>query len=233
MITLLSFSIVASSVSAVSISVTKAYMDYNNVLQGGYAEDTIYVSTDAPFDIPLTYELSGDIASWINISPDLNNPDSIVTISNAGYQSLRIVVSPPSDIPLGKYTGTLRLITGTLNSESGQFGSQLQAAFMIKINVEVVGTQFLQCSGSGVVLQDSEIGSPIEYYMTVSNTGNIRVRPWATVDIWNQDQTKLIATKEVGFDLKEIFPTTSEALYSTITNDLRVGQYWAYVTINP
>jgi len=221
------------TVNAASISVTKAIIEYNNVLRGGYAEDVLYVSTDAPFDVPISYELLGDTKDWITISPDLNDPNTTIYISNANYQTVRIIIQPPSDTPLGVYNGYVRILTGTLNTPGGQYGSQLQAAFMIRIRIELTGTEFLSCSGGGVVLKDTEIGSPIEYYMTVSNVGNIRIKPTATIDIWNQDQTKLLTTKKVEFGGKEVLPTINEAFSNTFTNDLRIGQYWAYVTIEP
>jgi hypothetical protein len=225
--------IAINSVSAIGISVTKAVMDYKNVLRGGYAEDTLYVSTDASFDIPISYELSGDVANWITIEPDLNQPNATIFISNAKYQPVKIVLKPPADTPLGTYTGNVRILTGTLNTPGAQYGSQLQAAFMIRTSIEITGTEFLSCSGGGVNILDTEIGSPIEYYMTVSNGGNIRVRPNATIDIWNQDQTKLLMTKKLEFNNKEILPTTTEAVYNNFAADLRIGQYWAYVTILP
>jgi len=217
----------------VSISVTKAVIDYNDVLKGGYAEDVLYVSTDAPFNVPISYELLGDIKDWVSVDPDLNAVNSTVYISNANYQAIRIIIQPPADTPIGNYSGTIRLITGTLNNAQGQYGSQLQAAFMIRINVRVTGTQLLSCSGAGVIIRDSEIGSPLEYSMNVGNSGNIRVRPTATIDIWNQDQTKLIMTKNLDFNNLEVLPTTTQAFYNSFASNLRIGQYWAYVTVQP
>jgi len=227
----LSFS--SAPVNAVGISVTKAVIEYNNLLHGGYAEDIIYVSTDAPFDIPISYELLGDVKDWITIEPDLNDPNASVVINNAKYQPIKVIIRPPTDTPLGAYTGNVRILTGALNTPGGQYGSQLQAAFMIKINIQITGTEFLSCSGGGVNILDTEVGNPLEYYMTVSNSGNIRIRPTATVDIWNQDQTKLLMTKKLEFNNNEVLPTTTVALSDTFTGDLRIGQYWAYVTILP
>jgi hypothetical protein len=223
----------SASVYAVGISVTKAVIEYNNVLRGGYAEDVLYVSTDAPFDIPISYELLGDTKDWISISPNLNDPNKTFTVNNSNYQPIRVIISPPSDIPTGTYTGNVRLLTGTLNTPGGQYGSQLQAAFMIRITIVITGTEFLSCSGDSVVIKDTEVGSPIEYYMSVSNNGNIRVRPTATVDVWNQDQTKLILSKDIVFNNKEVLPTINQAFFNTFTSDLRIGQYWAYVTVKP
>lgn len=225
--------IIPSFVTAVGISVTKAILNYDNVLKGGYAEDVLYVSTDAPFDIPLSYELLGDIANWTSVEPDLNSPNTTIFISNTNYQPIRVLIKPPADTPSGTYTGDVRLITGAINKPGGQYGSQLLAAFMIRVTIQVTGTEYLSCSGGGVYIKDTEVGSPLEYFMTVSNGGNIRVRPTASIDIWNQDQTKLLLTKQLDFNNMEVLPTTNQAFANTFTNTLRVGQYWAYVTVSP
>jgi len=223
----------AVAVQAVGISVTKATMEYDNVLKGGYAEDVLSVSTDASFNIPISYELLGDIQNWTSVDPDLNAPNATVFISNAKYQPLRIIVKPPADTPTGTYTGSVRLLTGTLNTPGGQYGSQLQAAFMIRITIKVTGTEFMSCSGAGVILKDTEVGSPIEYSMSVFNGGNIRVKPTATIDIWNQDQTKLVSSKQLDFSNQEVLPTVNQVFFNTFSNNLPIGQYWAYVTVLP
>jgi len=69
--------------------------------------------------------------------------------------------------------------------------------------------------------------------MTVSNSGNIRITPTATIDIWNQDQTKLVTSKQLEFNNMEVLPTANQAFANTFANDLRIGQYWAYVTVAP
>lgn len=227
------FVLSASYTCAVGISVTKAIVEYNNVMRGGYAEDVLYVSTDAEFNIPITYELLGDTKDWITISPDLNDPNATLFVNNSNYLPVTIIIRPPADLPIGVYTGDVRLMTGTLSTVGGQYGSQLQAAFMIRIRLEITGTEFLSCSGAGVMLKDTEVGSPIEYYMTVSNSGNIRVRPTATIDIWNQDQTKLILSKNLDFNDVDVLPTVTHAFYNSFTSDLRIGQYWAYITVKP
>jgi hypothetical protein len=154
-------------------------------------------------------------------------------VSNTKYQPIKVIIQPPSDTPIGVYTGDLRILTGTLSTLGGQYGSQLQAAFMIRIRLEITGTEFVSCSGDSVIIRDTEVGSPIEYYMTVSNNGNVRIRPTANVEVWNQDLTKLVMSKNLEFNNREVLPTTSEAFSTSFASDLRIGQYWAYVTIAP
>jgi len=67
----------------------------------------------------------------------------------------------------------------------------------------------------------------------VSNTGNVRIKPNVSIDIWNQDQTSLMMNKDLLFNNIETLPTTTGAFTGTFDANLRVGQYWAYVTVYP
>ena len=218
---------------AASLSVTKAVMEYSNVLHGGYAEDTVYVSSDTDFDVPLTYETLGDVAGWISFEPDINLTNATLYVSSSRIQPLKIIIQPPADAAVGNYTGAVRIITGTLNRPEGPYGSYLQAAFLIRIRVEVTGTQTLQCNFGGLSIPDAEIGRPVAYSLSVSNSGNVRVRPNSSIDIWNQDQTRLIATRVSSLGDIDVLPTTTRSLDGQIEDDFRIGQYWAYATVYP
>jgi hypothetical protein len=225
--------IMIQSSAAASISVTKAVIDYKNVLKGGYAEDYVIVATDTEFDVPLTHEVIGQIADWISFDPNLNNETTIINISRTHGQLIKIIVKPPADIPTGNYSGGIRLITGTINNPEGQYGSQLQAAFLIRINIEVTGIELLSCNIGGLTIKDTEIGNPLEFSMSVTNNGNVRVWPNVSIDVWNQDQTKIVGYQSSDFGMTEVLPTTSKILYDTFDNNLRIGQYWAYATVYP
>lgn len=230
-IILLISTILCYNVSAASIAVTKAVMNYQDVLKGGYAEDYVYVSTDTEFDVPLEYEVIGDVQGWISVSPDINN--QTVYVNRSKIQELRIIIQPPVDTPTGNYTGGVRIITGTLNNPEGPYGSQLQAAFLIRINIEVTGTERIECNIGGLNIPDTEIGNPLEFSMTVSNTGNVRVRPNVSIDVWNQDQSTLLNSLTIDFNRVEVLPTTSRVLMNRFDNNYRIGQYWAYATVYP
>ncbi len=227
------FIIATPRVHAVSLSVTKAVMNYDNVLRGGYAEDTVYVSTDADINIPLDYEVIGDLKGWIFFEPDLNASNTTIFINRTTVQPIKIIVKPPVDARPGNYSGGVRIITGTINKPGGQYGSQLQAAFLIRIQIAVTGTEHLACDFSGITIADAEIGQPLEYSMTVSNSGNVRITPNVSIDIWNQDQTKFLGTQALTFNNQEVLPTTQQAFSARFDNPLRIGQYWAYVTLSP
>lgn len=231
---LLMFSLsIIGQANAAGISVTKAMLDYKNVLKGGYAEDFVIISTDVGFDVPLDYEVIGEIKEWVYFDPELNSSNVSIYINNAKGELIKIIIKPPVDIPAGNYSGGVRFITGNINRPGGPYGSQIQAAFLIRINIEVTGTEFMSCSIGGLMIPDTEIGKPLEFSMSVANQGNVRVRPNVSIDVWNQDQTKIVDNFYSNFNNLEVLPTTSQVFAQRFNNELRIGQYWAYATVYP
>lgn len=225
--------IIASQiVAAAGLSVTKAAIDYTDVLRGGYAEDFVYVASDTDFDVPLEYEVLGDIAEWISFEPAMNETNATLYVSRDHVQQLKIIIQPPSDAASGNYTGGVRILTGTINTPGGPYGSQLQAAFLIKIRISVTGEQILSCNFGGLNIPDVEIGEPIRYSFSLQNSGNVRVRPNVSIDIWNQDQTRLVKSILNSYTT-DVLPTTSSIFSGESSSNLRIGQYWAYATIAP
>lgn len=222
----------SSQVSAVGLSVTKAEIEYKDVLRGGYAEDTIYVASDVDFDVPLEYEVLGDIADWISFEPAANDTNATLYVSRDRVQPLKIIIQPPADAASGNYTGGVRILTGTINRPEGPYGSQLQAAFLIRIKVSITGEQILSCNFGGLVVPDVEIGEPIRYSFSVQNSGNVRVRPNISIDIWNQDQSRLVKSIINNYAV-DVLPTTSRIFNGESSNSLRIGQYWAYASVAP
>ncbi len=226
------FSMNSSDVHAAGLSVTKAAIDYKDVLRGGYAEDVVYVASDTDFDVPLEYEVLGDVAGWISFEPSINETNATLYVSRNHVQPLKIIIQPPADAASGEYNGGVRIITGTINKPGGPYGSQLQAAFLIRINVIVTGEQILSCNFGGLSIPDIEIGAPISYSFSVQNIGNVRVRPNISLDIWNQDQSRLAKSIVNAFNA-DVLPTTSRTFSGDSSNNLRIGQYWAYASVFP
>ena len=214
---------------AVGIGVNKATIDYTDVLQNGYAQDTILVTTDSPDPIDGTWQVEGDIAPWVRIEP----PDANFTFSQSAPYPLTVVVEPPADARLMNYTGGIRVLTGQLaRTEGGKIGTTTRAAFLIKLNLGVTGTQHLSCVAGGVQIKDTEIGQPFDFLATVHNTGNVRIRPSFSILVYDQYQTKLVANLSVATD-QDILPTTTENILKSVMHNLPPGQYWAQVTSAP
>lgn len=222
-ITLLVFLILSSNVFAAAIGTNKAELTFEKVLRGGYAEDSIIVSTDVD-DVFIDKELSGDIKDWIRFEPEE------FTISSQRPGELKIIVEPPEDVATGVYTGELRIITSPLlRIDSGNLGSFIRTSFRIKISVEITGDEIISCTAGGFNLKDSEITFPIEFSASISNDGNVRIKPDFEIDIWNQDQTQLVTTSTFTHNL-DILPTTTFSISRFLEESLNTGQYWAEIS---
>jgi hypothetical protein len=221
---MLLFSVTIPMALAPAIGVNRATLSYTDVLQNGYAQETILVTTDSPDEIGGTYELEGDIAPWIRVDPPGN-----FTFSGSKPYALTIIVEPPGDARLQQYSGGIRILTGEISrTEGGKIGTSTRAAFLIRIGLGVTGTQLLKCTLGGVQLKDTEIDQPFDFLASVHNAGNVRIRPVFTILVYDQYQTKLVDNITVIED-NDIFPTTTPDILKRVAQQLPPGQYWASV----
>jgi hypothetical protein len=209
---------------AALLGVNRAEISFNNVLRGGYAENTFKVSIGTEQQIPVSYEARGDIADWIRFEPS----NQTVLVNKDSPKEIKVIVEPPLDAAVGNYRGTVLVSTGNLGNITGRMGANVMAAFEITINVNVNDTQIFSCDAGGFSIQSSEVNEPLVFSANILNKGNVRVRPTFTIDILNQQQD--IEVKHLEYvPSSDILPTASESLSATFDIDLEPGQYWARV----
>ncbi|MBN2422476.1 hypothetical protein JXB41_04575 [Candidatus Woesearchaeota archaeon] len=228
-ISLIIFSLNASLSCAVLLSVNKAVINYDDVLRGGYAEDSVLVMTDYPDNLSINYDMHGDIAGWIRVEPN----ESLYMSINRN-QLIKVIIEPPEDMPSGNYSGSIRVMAGSIpKPEGAQYGASVLSAFIIKINVGITGDEIIKCNSGAFDIEDAEEGSSLKFSSSVKNEGNVRVKPRFIVDIWNQDQSQLLFTREFVSD-EYILPTASMKIsYEIEDPGLSKGQYWADFSVSP
>lgn len=210
----------AQSGLAASIGASPASISFGNVLRNGYAESQVIVSTGASELVYGHFEVKGDVEGWINFRP--NTTDFNVTMNHP--TTVAVIVSPPSDIPLGTYSGSLTISGDTLGDISGRAGSVIRASIILPITVSLTGTQQRSCTAGAFTFEDVEVGSPIVMWSTVRNTGNIRISPLVKLSIWDNLKEKVVMTQELR--AKEVLPTVTERSFVTVEHSLPIGQYW-------
>jgi hypothetical protein len=212
-------------VLGVGIGVNRGYIPYEDVLQNGYAEETVMVVTESEQPIIGTYQFEGDIAPWLRVEP----PDQNFTFSKDSPHELKVIIEPPVDARLEEYSGGIRVLTGDIGrTEGGKIGTATRAAFLIKIGASVSGTEYLECRVGGVRIQDTEEGDPSDFIATVINRGNVRVAPQFDIQIFDQFQTEMI--KALSLEMEpEILPTATNQFISPLYHELPPGQYWARI----
>ena len=209
----------------VSIGVSPGRIKFDNMLKDGYAEQTVTVSTSIDEIVTGHYEIKGEIADWIQFEP---NEESFSMSKSEPYK-VKIIATPPGDVAVGTYGGTITFVTDHLGSVSTGMGSVVRAAVISRTEIIITDKQIVGCRVGGVDIEDVEEGFPIELKFTFQNMGNVRLRPVVSVDIWDQMQKNLVLSKE--FVGEEALPTTKKVYVFTIDDELEIGQYWVDVVI--
>jgi hypothetical protein len=209
------------------LGVSKGVMEFNEVLKSGYAEDTVYISTDIPENVSLVWEVDGPFEEWITVREGTE-----LVMSKDHGQWLTVIVTPPADTPNGVYDGILRVTTGPIGRTfEGRIGSNVLAAFAIQIRVVITGKEVISCVPGGFFFPDGEVGSPLDARVTIQNNGNVRITPRLVLEIWDQTEKTMVATKNIPLN-QEVLPTTSTVYYPQITDlNLPIGQYFVQATI--
>jgi len=221
----LSMPLFAGQAIAVGIGVNKGEIAFQDVLQNGYAQEKVLVSTDSEQPITGTYQFEGDIAPWLRVEPDTK----FFEFSKGNPYELTVIIEPPSDARLESYRGGVRVLTGEVaRSGGGLIGTSTRAAFLIRILVGISGTERQECLIGGVQIRNTEVGQPYEFVATVVNKGNVRIRPKFTIKVYDQSQTSLVQEANAVMD-HDILPTMTEEFTAAITHSLQPGQYWARV----
>ena len=206
---------------AVVIGANKGVVELKNVLKEGYAQELVTLTTDTSFNLSIDYIVEGEIKDWVRFEP-VKNP---FYISRDNPYTIAVIVEPPGDAQIQRYTGSIRFVTGALGGTEGQFGTSVRTAININMGVQVTGQQFVSCAVPEVTLNDVEEGYPIEFYAVVSNNGNVRIRPEFSLEFWNQDQSQLVQSMNFTSD-EQILPTTQKRIFKSLANTLPIGQYW-------
>ncbi|MFA6073390.1 MAG: hypothetical protein WC758_04720 [Candidatus Woesearchaeota archaeon] len=213
------------TVDASLLGVNKISLEYTDVLRGGYAEDSLIVSTGSINNISVYYEAQGAIKDWISFNPE--EQPIMMSANNPAF--IGVIMQPPRDTAVGEYEGIILISTGPLGEQSGSMGTNVVVAFEIKVKVKVTDAQILICTAGGFDIKDAEIGMPLDFSATTSNGGNVRVTPLFNITVYDQDQKNIIETLNYN-SINEILPTLSGEIKAKLEHKLQPGQYWANVS---
>jgi hypothetical protein len=210
----------ATNCIADSIGASPASINFGNVLRNGYAESDITISTGSSNIVFGHFEASGDVDGWISFRP--NSSDFNVTMNKP--RTVTVIVAPPSDVPIGTYSGTLTISADTLGDVSGRAGSVIRTSIILPISVSLTGRQQRGCTAGAFDFEDSEEGSPLVMWATVRNTGNVRISPLIKLQIWDSLKEKVVLSKELTGS--EVLPTVTNRFFVSFAASLPIGQYW-------
>lgn len=211
--------------SAANVGVSPAKINFENVLRGGYAERPITVTIDSDIATTIEIETYGDTADWINFSSES------LSVSKGNPLRIAVSTSPPSDTPNGNYTAFLRIKSSKLGDSVEDKATGLVIPTLdVYIITQVTDQEIVDCFASNFKISNAEQGDDLIFEFDVENRGNVKIKPEATMDIWDQSSTNLIDQKD--FYTTEITPTKKDQFkFKVSSKDLDIGQYWVDVAV--
>jgi hypothetical protein len=209
---------------SVSIGVSPGSLNFNKMLRDGYMERNVFITFSSEVEMTVNATVRGEIKDWISFEPATK-----FSVSKDNSKPFKIIAQPPDDIANGIYEGFVRVSTSELGELSGGMGSVTIAAIDLPVMIEIVDEEIIECRAMNFGVRSSEKGMPVEFFLTVINDGNVRLKPRISIDIWDKQQINLVKT--IKFNENEILPSSSDAINIEVnTDDLDVGQYWAEIT---
>lgn len=211
----------------IGLGVSPSVLNYKKVLKNGFAQKTLLVSTDTQNNLTVFFEKSGDVADWISFGELDKNINNIVISSKNPYL-LKVRVEPPNNIANGNYTGYIRIVTDSINDITTGKGSVIKAAFMVNVNLEIIGDEIVNCVAGAIDISNFEIGEKLFLNYIIENNGNVRVNPDVSITIFDNFNNKV---STIQTTTKSILPTLKENIKKSLTNNLKTGQYFATINI--
>lgn len=204
-----------------AIGVSPGTITFYNTTRGGYAEQEVLISELSIGELLLDYEVIG--SDWIEV--EFGN--EYVSFNNPVKAKIKLNV--PEDAGNGDYNARVRL-SGTPKSvlQQGKTSS-IVTGVSIDIFIQVIGDEIVLCIVGGVDVRNTEINFPLEIVASIKNIGNVRIRPDIRITVLDQSQEQTLLTDEYGGN--EVLPTTTTQSLRQIDNNLKIGQYWAEISV--
>jgi len=225
LLTLAIMTLTALNVSAVSIGAGPSTIDYGSLVKGGYAEETITVSTSGGEDLSCTIEYTGDIKDWLSI-----DRGTTFTLPANSRADLKAIIQPPEDALNGKYAGAIYIKAAPTTEVTSGAGLIVGAGIKIKITAEITDQEVKSNKLKKTTISNTELGMPLKFTIILQNTGNIKTKPDVLIEVYD-DSTRTIKKTYVATPQAEILPTQDGEITAEIpSNGLETGRYTAKVS---
>ncbi|MBN2095705.1 MAG: hypothetical protein JW727_06675 [Candidatus Aenigmarchaeota archaeon] len=241
------------------LGIAPSEVHFLNVLRGGYAEVNVTISNPNEVATTVTMVAKGENGDYLTFfsmdqnyiekptevilpsgevavaymkTPGLLLPVSNITIPAKSKADVRIVARPPADVQVGIYRGVITFYSNPHLNESveGQYGTSIAVALEVPTVIELTGAQNLNFQVTGFNAKNAEMGSPIEFFVSGTNNGNVRATPQVKIEIFDRDMAEIV--KVATFNGTEYLPTTKGTdRFEISSENMAEGQYWANITV--
>ena len=171
-----------------SLYITPEELFFDNVLVGGYAEQIITITTDSETPLQVTPKVAGEIASWVSFKTT-----SSLEVKNNVPLSLKVILTPPPDSPIGTYSGEVGLIFE--NKYAPLIGKENANMINLKTTVTLTLEKTKKLIINKIEALDTEVDHTIDFFIDVENQGNENLYAYVEVTIENKSLSENIELK--------------------------------------
>jgi hypothetical protein len=223
---LLTFAMLLLSQDAFAIGISPGSATFDNMVRGGYSAQTLTISNAGDNDIVVSAQIEGSAGPWLTLTPRLIND----TILKGKPLTFKIEVLLPPSVSTGTYNATL--IISTLNREditTGGSGAKFMPGLIVPVTITVSGQELMDYTIKSFTVVDTEKDEPIKYSITVTNKGNVQIKPNITIEVMNADKSRTFFTDQVA--PTAVLPSTDKTIEGTLDSQgMKVGRYWIRFT---
>jgi hypothetical protein len=208
------------------IGASPGRLKFNQVLQGGYAENFVRITVGDQDNISVISRIISDdlIEDWIIVN------EGRPLYVNSDFDRVKIQVQPPIDARPGNYSGRIQFILGENQAElKGSSGSIVRSAIEVIVDISVTGDEYFSCTASAFRVRSTEIQRDSSLSLRIFNSGNVRISPRVFVTIFDQWQTRELYSFD--FTASQMLPTTESVANHIFNPNLPSGQYWAKISV--
>jgi len=207
--------LVVNTVQGTFLYVTPNELFFDNVLVGGYAEETVTITTDSETPLQITPIISGDIKSWVSFEPATN-----LEVRDVAPLLLKVIIKPPIDGAIGTHSGDIIIIF--TNEQAPLIGKDKESSFSLKIKVTLTFDKIKKLVINKIEAKDTEIDHPIDFFINAENQGNEELHFNIEVMMKDRELTQSLVLK----------PTEKKnVLLNLPSSNLTIGKHTANVRI--
>jgi len=204
----------------VGLGVSPAEVVFSNLYVDGFGSQVVVVSSSSLTELGVLLSIEGSGAEWLTLEP----PD--VRVRKGKPASVRIIAEPEDAAP-GEYV--LFLVASAASGGGASEGavSVIQPELRLPLILQITGKADERCSAA-VSLGIAEENHNMPLSVAVSNLGNVRISPSATVDVLSAGDELLLSHT---FALSPVRPGESLEHAEHIEHGLSEGSYFALVSV--
>jgi hypothetical protein len=140
-----------------------------------------------------------------------------------------MIVNLPENVANGMYNGTITIIAEPQESSESAYALSIVSGVALKTSIDVTGDQIYSFSVSEILVEDTEVGIPIQVSAKIKNEGNVAVKPIIKVLLLDKNGKEMLVTEYKNSTI--LASQSNKIIFVLPSEKLKEGQYWANVSV--